>query len=200
MRSLLISLLLCLGCAEAVVAQDLFASQPPAGRWVAVKSKPVAPPLFEPDDKLRLFGVTLLVGVPDGIAPALSFHPWTNLVHIDLGPSALMSIGFRGGVTFDPLDWIVAPTLTVSGGYNGWADAPFVSGSSVRFTTTYVNIQAGIEVGRRSRFRLFLRGGYSHLWIDTDYYPSYSGKQATSSTTVRIGFLPSLNLGLTGYL
>jgi hypothetical protein len=200
MRSLLISVFLCLGCAQAALAQDLFASQPPAGRWVAVKPRPVAPPLFEPDDKLRLFGVTLLVGVPDGIAPALSFHPWTNLVHIDLGPSALMSLGFRGGVTFDPLDWIVAPTLTVSAGYNGWADAPFVSGSSVRFTTTYLNVQAGIEVGRRSRFRMFLRGGYSHLWIDTDFYPSYSGKQATSPATVRIGFLPSLNLGLTGYL
>lgn len=200
MRSLLISLFVCLGCASTAGAQDLFASQPPAGRWVAVKPKQASPPLFEPDDKLRLFGVTLLVGLPDGIAPALSFHPWTNLVHIDLGPSALMSFGFRGGVTFDPLDWIVAPTLTVSAGYNGWADAPFVSGTSVRFTTTYLNVQAGIEVGRRSRFRLFLRGGYSHLWIDTDYYPSYSGKQATSSTSVRIGVLPSLNLGLTGYL
>jgi hypothetical protein len=199
MRSLLFTLLL-LGCASPAVAQDLFSSQPPEGRWVAVKPKGAAPPLFEPDDKLRLFGVTLLVGLPDGIAPALSFHPWTNWVHIDFGPSALMSFGFRGGVTFDPLDWIVAPTLTLSAGYNGWADAPFVSGSAIRFTTTYMNVQAGIEVGRRSRFRLFLRGGYSHLWIDTDYYPSYSGRQATSSTTVRVGVFPSLNLGLTGYL
>jgi hypothetical protein len=200
MRSFFIILILSLGCVPVVGAQDLFASQPPEGRWVAVKPKPATPPLFEPDDKLRLFGVTLLVGVPDGIAPALSFHPWTNLVHIDLGPSALMSLGFRGGVTFDPFDWVVAPTLTVGAGYNGWADAPFVSGTSVRFTTTYLNVQAGIEVGRRSRFRLFLRGGYSRLWIDTDYYPSYSGKQATSSTTVRIGFVPSINFGLTGYL
>jgi hypothetical protein len=200
MRSLVISLFLSLGCAPSALAQDLFAQQPPTSRWVAVKPKGPAPSLFEPDDKLRLFGATLLVGLPDGIAPALSFHPWTNFVHIDLGPSALMSIGLRGGVTVDPFDWIVAPTLTVAAGYNGWADAPFVSGTSVRFTTTYVNLQAGIEVGRRSRFRLFLRGGYSHLWIDTDYYPSYSGKQATSSTSVRVGVFPSLNLGLTGYL
>ena len=199
MRSLLLSLLL-LGCASTAAAQDLFASEPPKGRWVAVTARPAIPPLFEPDDKLRLFGVTLLVGLPDGIAPALSFHPWTNLVHIDIGPSALMSFGFRGGVTFDPLDWVVAPTLTVSGGYNGWADAPFVSGAGVRFTTSYLNVQAGIEVGRRSRFRLFLRGGYSHLWIGTDYYPSYSGRQATSPTSVRLGVFPSLNLGLTGYL
>lgn len=199
MRSLLISLFL-LGSATPAVAQDLFASQPPEGRWVAVKPKEAAPPLFEPDDKLRLFGVTLLVGIPDGIAPALSFHPWTNLVHIDVGPSALMSFGFRAGVTLDPLDWVVAPTLTLSTGYNGWADVPFVSGNAIRFTTTYLNVQAGIELGRRSRFRLFLRGGYSHLWIDTDNYPSYSGRQAQSSTTVRVGFLPSLNLGLTGYL
>lgn len=174
--------------------------QPPTGRWVAVKPEEPAPSIFEPDEKLRLFGVTLLLGLPDGIAPALSFHPFTNLVHIDIGPSALMSFGVRGSVTLDPLDWIVAPTLTLAAGYNGWADAPFVSGTAVRFTTTYINVQPGIEVGRRSRFRLFLRAGYSHLWVDTDLYPSYSGKQATSSTSVRVGVLPSLNLGLTGYL
>ena len=200
MRTFILAFFFSLGCSATATAQDLFASQPPEGRWLAVKPKPAPAPLFEPDDKLRLLGVTLLVGVPEGIAPALSFHPWTNLLHIDVGPSALMSLGFRAGVTLDPLDWIVAPTLTVSTGYNGWADAPFVSGTSVRFTTTYLNVQAGIEVGRRSRFRLFLRGGYSHLWIDTDYYPSYSGNQATSPTSVRIGFLPALSLGLTGYL
>jgi hypothetical protein len=200
MRSLISSLLLALSFASTALAQDQFALEPPKSTWVAVKPKAPLPPLFEPDDKLRLFGISFLVGLPDGIAPALVFHPWTNLVHIDVGPTALMSIGFRGSVTVDPLDWVVAPTLTVAAGYNGWADAPFVSGTSVRFTTTYLNIQPGIEVGRRSRFRLFLRVGYSRLWIDTDFYPSYSGKQATSSTGVRIGVLPTFNLGLTGYL
>jgi len=200
MRSFILSSLLALCCASAAAAQDRFTLQPPASHWVAVK--PEAPPvsLFEPDDKLRLFGVTFLVGIPDGIAPALSFHPFTNLLHIDVGPSALMSLGARGSVTFDPFDWIVSPTLTAALGYNGWADAPFTTGTSVRFTTTYINLQAGVEVGRRSRFRIFLRAGYSHLWINTDYYPSYSGKQATSSTSVRIGVFPSFNLGLTGYL
>jgi hypothetical protein len=193
MRSLIVSLFLLVNAASTASAQT--------SQWVAVKPKAPLTSIFEPDDKLRLFGVTLLVGLPDGIAPALSFHPWTNLVHIDIGPSALMSLGFRAGVTVDPLDWIVAPTLTLAAGYNGWADAPFVSGNqTIRFTSTYLNIQPGIEVGRRSRFRVFLRLGYSRLWIDTDYYPSYSGRQATSSTSVRVGILPTLNLGLTGYL
>jgi hypothetical protein len=165
-------MLLALSCASAAVAQDRFSLQPPKSRWMEVKPEADAPSIFEEDDKLRLFGVTLLLGVPDGIAPALSFHPFTNLLHIDIGPSALLSFGLRGGVTFDPFDWIVAPTVTLAAGYNGWADVPFIEGQAVRFTTTYVNAQAGIEVGRRSRFRLFLRAGYSRLWVDTDFYPS----------------------------
>jgi hypothetical protein len=200
MRSLILSLFFVLLFAGAASAQQQYALEPATSHWVPVQPKKAAPALFEPDDKLRLFGFTVLIGLPDGIAPGISFHPWTNLLHIDVSLSGLLSLGFRAGVTVDPFDWIVAPTLTLATGYNGWADAPFVTGKSVRFTTTYVNLEPGIEVGRRSKFRLFLRLGYSHVWIDTDYRPSYSGKQATSSTQVRVGLFPALNFGLTGYL
>src|SRR5690349_19992735 len=82
MRSFILSSLLALCCASSAAAQDRFTLQPPASHWVAVKPEAPAVSLFEPDDKLRLFGVTFLVGIPDGIAPALSFHPFTNLLHI----------------------------------------------------------------------------------------------------------------------
>lgn len=200
LRSSILSLFLLLLFVGAASAQDKYALEPPASHWVPVQPKKPAPGLFEPDDKLRLFGFTLLVGIPDGIATGISFHPWTNLLHVDLSMSGLLSLGFRAGVTVDPFDWNVAPTLTLAGGWNGWADAPFVTGKSVRFQTTYVNIQPGIEVGVRSKWRLFLRAGYSHVWVDTDYRPTYSGKTATSSTQVRIGLFPALNFGLTGYL
>jgi hypothetical protein len=189
-----------MGITSLAFAEPQYSVPPGGSQWVAVKPKAPAPSIFDPDDQLRLLGATLLFGVPDGIAPGLSFHPWTNLLHIDLSPSGLLSLGFRGGVTLDPFDWVVAPTLTVAGGYNGWADLPFTTGKSIRFQTTYLNVQPGIEVGRRSRFRIFLRLGYSHLWVNTDYWPSYSGKQATSSTKVQLDLFPTFNLGLTGYL
>ena len=200
MRSPILSLFLVLLSAGAASAQEKYALEPPTSHWVPVQAKKPAPELFAPDDKVRLFGFTLVVGLPDGIAPGVSFHPWTNLLHIDVSLSGLLSLGFRAGVTVDPFDWVVAPTLTLATGYNGWADAPFVTGKSVRFTTQYINIQPGIEVGRRSKFRLFLRAGYSQVWIDTDYRPTYSGKQATSSVQVSVGLFPAVNLGLTGYL
>ena len=161
--------------------------------------KPDPPSLFEPDSQLRLVGVSLSVGAPEGIVGGVSFHPWTNLVHIDLGLSGALSFGVHGSVTLDPFDWIVAPTLTLSGGYHGWADLPSAA-EPIRFDMSYLGIQAGVEVGRRSRFRFFFRGGYSHLWVDTDYWPSVSGNQATSSTKVQINLLPSLTLGVSAYL
>ena len=201
MQRLLFALFLLFGCTSLAEAQRYasYASESEPEKWVTVPPKREPPSLFEPDEKVRLLGVTLLVGLPDFIAPGISFHPWTNLVHIDLSLSGLLSLGVRGGVTLDPFDWVVAPTLTLAAGYNGWADLPF-SERQIRFDTGYINVQAGIEVGRRSRWRIFLRGGYSHLWVDTDYYPSYSGKQATSSTKAQVDLVPSLNLGLTGYL
>ena len=202
MPRLLFVVFLLFGCTSTAFAQryaSSYSAEYQPEKWVTVPPRVEAPPLFAPDDKVRLIGVTLLLGLPDCIAPGISFHPWTNLVHIDLSLSGLLSLGVRGGVTFDPFDWVVAPTLTFAMGYNGWADLPF-SDRSIRFDTTYLNVQAGIEVGRRSRFRIFLRVGYSHLWVDTDYWPSYSGKQATSSTKVEVNVVPSLNLGLTGYL
>jgi hypothetical protein len=191
---------LLLTLAQPAMAQERYALEPEEGRWIEVQKKAPAPSMFEPDSELRLIGATFLVGVPDGIAPGISFHPWTNFVHLDLSLSGLLSIGVRGGVTLDPFDWVVAPTLTLAAGYNGMAALPFVSAQSIRFETSYINVQLGIEVGRRSRFRIFLRGGYSHLWINTDYRPSYSGGQVTSPTKVQIDLWPSLNLGVTGYL
>lgn len=200
-RFLLVLGLLLGGVPSTVAHAQAQASQTTDGpRWVTVKPRPSGTSLFAPDSKLRLIGITLLFGVPDGIAPGVSFHPWTNLVHLDLSLTGALSLGFRAGVTLDPFDWIVAPTLTLSAGYSGWADLPFTTAQAIRFQATYINVQPGIEVGRRSRLRLFLRAGYSHLWVDTDFWPSYSGKEATSPTKVQIDLLPSLNLGITGYL
>jgi hypothetical protein len=171
-------------------------SQSPEGSWSTVAARREPAPMFEPDSRLRLIGVTLLAGLPDGIAPGISIHPGTNLVHLDLGVSGLLSFGVRAGATLDPFDWVLAPTLTLAGGYSGWASVP---SSTTEYQLYYINIQPGLEVGRRSRFRMFLRAGYSHLWVAARSPATYQGLQATSQPSLRINFLPSVNLGVTAY-
>jgi hypothetical protein len=196
-RSFIVVILL-LGCVAHASAQEPYALDRDKQTWIAVKARPELPSLFEPDSKLRLVGVVLSVGLPGGIAGGVSIHPWTNLVRVELCLSGALSFGFHAGATLDPFDWVVAPTLTLSGGYFGRADFPSAT-QPTRFETVYLSIQPGIEVGRRSRFRLFLRAGYSHAWFDTDYRPRLSGNQATSATKIQVNLLPSLSLGVSAY-
>lgn len=150
--------------------------------------------MFTPDSELRIVGVSLLAGLPDGIAPAVAIHPGTNLLHADLGITGALSFGVRGSLTFDPFDWVVAPTLTVASGYSAWARIP---STPTQYQLTYVNIQPGIELGRRSRFRVFLRAGYSHFWVAGQTSGTITGLQATSRPNAHINFFPSVSFGLT---
>jgi hypothetical protein len=180
--------------ASSVEAQR-WAKQP-NGDWYQVEESPELTPVFEPDSKVRLLGVTLLGGIPEGIAPGISVHPGTNLVHFDLAVTSLLSFGVRAGATLDPFDWLLAPTLTISGGYSAWAKIP---STTTQYQLYYVNIQPGLEFGRRSRFRVFLRAGYSHLWAASRSPDTFQGVRAASQPSVRINLFPTVNLGVTGY-
>lgn len=168
----------------------------PNGEWYAVEEQSEPPPVFEADPQVRLFGVTLLGGIPEGIAPGISIHPGTNLMHVDVSVTSLLSFGVRAGVTFDPFDWLLAPTLTLAGGYSAWAKIPT---TTTQYELFYVNIQPGLEFGRRSRFRVFARAGYSHLWAASRTSTTFQGLQAASQPSVRINLFPTVNFGVTGY-
>lgn len=188
-------LLLAVGSSASSVEAERWAKQPD-GEWYAVEEEPEQTPDFEPDPRVRLFGVTLLAGVPDGMAPGLSIHPGTNLLHFDIEVTSLLSFGVRAGATFDPFDWMLAPTLTIAGGYSAWAKLP---STTTQYQLYYLNIQPGLEFGQRSRFRVFLRAGYSHLWADSRTTTSFQGLRVASQPSVRINLLPTLNFGVTGY-
>lgn len=163
---------------------------------------PEAPSVFEPDDKVRLFGVTLGAGLPDGfLVGGLAFHPWTNALHLDLtGTGGLAGFGIRGGVTLDPFDSVVAPTLTIALGHMFWADIPRHAGE---FDYTYLNVQPGIEVGRRSRFRVFARVGYSRIWASTRGVVrpfNIVGVTFPKQPSFIVDLLPSLSVGVNFYL
>lgn len=177
------------------VEAERWAKQP-NGDWYSVEEQSEPPPIFESDSKVRLLGVTLLGGIPDGIAPGISVHPGTNLLHFDVAVTSLLSFGVRAGATFDPFDWLLAPTLTIAGGYSAWAKIP---STTTQYQLYYVNIQPGLEFGRRSRFRVFLRAGYSHLWAASRSPDTFQGVRAASQPSVRINLFPTVNLGITGY-
>ena len=186
-----------LGALALLALVALAASPAKADEWVVVRPRSEQPSLFEPDTSIRTFGVSLVAGVPSGIAPSLSIHPATNLVHIDIGPSGALAFGVRGGVTVDPFDSIVAPTLTVEGSYFGWADLPGIRGG--RFDVASVGVLAGVEVGRRSRFRIFARAGYAHLWGSTRGLTSRYAV-ALDAPHYTLELLPALEIGLTAFL
>jgi hypothetical protein len=180
--------LLLIACARPVAADD----------WTVVRPRAPQPSLFEPDSTVRTFGVSVIAGIPSGIAPSLSVHPFhSNLLHVDLGPSGALAFGVRGGVTVDPFDWVVAPTLTVEASYFGWADIPGIQGA--RFDMASVGVLAGVEIGRRSRWRIFVRGGYAHMWGGTR---GLTDRYAVALDTPRYTLdpLPALELGLTAFL
>jgi hypothetical protein len=191
--------LLCLASTQRAAAQQW---TPTRSTWVQVRPRTDEPSIFAPDDKVRTVGVSLLVGIPDGVVPSLSVHPFnTNALHFDVGPSGALSLGFRGGVTWDPFDWVVAPTLTVAGGYHFSGEVPGTQ--DVTFRAAYFSVQPGLEIGRRSRFRIIARVGYSRLWIHTEgIQQKLSTKYGVTIDAPRItlDLLPSFSLGISAYL
>jgi hypothetical protein len=188
-------LLVALDASASRVEAQRWAKQPD-GEWHAVEERRELPSSFEADSKVRLLGVTLMGGIPDGIAPGISIHPATNLLHFDLAVTSLLSFGVRAGATIDPFDWVLAPTLTIAAGYSDWAKIP---STTTQYHLYYVNIQPGLELGRRSRFRVFVRAGYSHLWAASRSAATLEGLRATSQPSMRINLFPTVNLGVTGY-
>ncbi|HEY4012149.1 MAG TPA: hypothetical protein VGM06_02325 [Polyangiaceae bacterium] len=111
----------------------------------------------------RTFGMTMDVGVPDGAALGIVVRPrfdWLRIAgavtHNGIAP------GVRFGVTLDPIDFPIAPTLTVEGGHYWQGTIPGIS-ESPTVGYNYANIHLGLEIGSRSNFRFFLRGGVSYL-------------------------------------
>lgn len=198
MRSELPVVLILLVAVQAIAlrAEAQRWAKQPDGEWYQVKERRELPSVFEADSEVRPIGVTLLGGLPEGIAPGISIHPGTNLLHFDLAVTSLLSFGVRAGATFDPFDWVLAPTLTIAGGYSAWAKIP---STTTQYQLYYLNIQPGLELGRRSRWRVFLRAGYSHLWAASRAPAAFTGLQATSQPSLRIDLFPTVSLGVTGY-
>jgi hypothetical protein len=120
----------------------------------------------------RTFGMSMDVGVPDGAALGLVVRPhfdWLRigaaLTHNGIAP------GLRLGVTVDPIAFPIAPTFTVEGGHYWQGTVPFVQ-NATDVGYNYANFHVGLEIGNRSTFRFFIRGGASWLDVNTNNFQS----------------------------
>ena len=169
------------------------------------------------DDRLPTIGLMLDAGLPDGVIGALAIRPvpYTRL-HIGGGGNSA-SPGVRGGLTILPVG--EGPSLNLEVGHylpgdaNRLVRSVFAGlgdfGSYVRrFSYTYFNAHAGIELGSRS-FTFFIHGGFTYLRATLhDVQAPVEGDPArpgrTTITFKQDPFLrmlvPSAKLGLVVYL
>jgi hypothetical protein len=188
--------------------------------WAAppeMSSSPWSVPAETPDDSLPSVGLMLDAGLPDGVIGALAIRP-VPYVRLHLGGGGnSASPGVRGGLTILPVG--EGPSLNLEVGHylpgdaNRLVRSVFAGlgdfGSYVRrFSYTYFNAHAGLELGRRS-FTFFIHGGFTYLRATLhDVQAPIEGDPArpgrTTVTFKRDPFLrmlaPSAKLGLVVYL
>jgi len=155
-------------------------------------------------------GAQLDVGAPDGAAVSIVFTPdWYWLkVPVSL-TNNYFGFGWRVGATLDPINWVIGPSLTFEyGEYRSLTVSPAndALGKSgfdpVTIDYGYLNTHIGLEIGSPESVRVFIRGGYSVIWvatsdlrgfIDRDEVPGYV---ITSSAVEVSGVVPSVKIGM----
>lgn len=142
---------------------------------------PHAPPtaLSAPSPRLKLLGLQLDAGVPDGGVVSLVVRP-LKWVRADAGFAYnYLSNGARGGLTLVPFHWAIVPTLRVEAGRFFKSD---VNAKVARFASDiptymkpaldgfgydYASAQLGLEFGSQRSFVFFVRGGLA--WMKADF-------------------------------
>jgi hypothetical protein len=138
-----------------------------------------APAVQAAAPRLRLLGVQLDAGVPDGGVVSLVVRP-VKWVRADAGLAYnYLSLGARGGVTIVPFHWAIVPTLRLEGGRFFKADVnakvrkyaddvpAYLQPALDGFGYDYASAQLGLEFGSQRGFVFFVRGGLA--WIRADF-------------------------------
>lgn len=123
--------------------------------------------LIRPTERHRWVGMQFDVGIPDGVALGVSVHPVVDWARLNLsGTYNGLSPGIRGGITLDPINFPMAPTLTLEGGHAFEGKVPGVD-KVPSFDYNYLNLHLGLEFGNRRSWRFFLQGGPSWVHVQT---------------------------------
>jgi hypothetical protein len=149
----------------------------------------------------KWIGVQADVGAPDGVALGVVVRPVNWLRLTVAGTHNVMAPGIRGGFTLDPINFPIAPTLTLEGGHAFEGKVPGAN-SLPSFDYDYVNLHLGLEFGRRNRWRFFLQGGPS--WIHASTFDFQSVVDANPALRIgnpsaNVSAVPTGKLGFTVY-
>ncbi len=199
------------------------------GAWLFAPAAAQAAPLTEmsvppfeqdaPDEEPRLppIGFMIDAGLPDGVIGSVVIRPvpYTRL-HVGAGSNTI-SPGLRGGLTILPVGEGPSLNLEVGhyseGGTNALMRSLFAGlgdfGSYVRrFSYTFFNAHAGIELGTRSA-TFFVHGGFTYLRstlhqvsAPTEVNPARPGRTTVTfkqDPHLRL-LVPSAKVGLVVYL
>jgi hypothetical protein len=158
--------------ALAALALTVATPPPPA-------SQVTTTPVTAPSQRLKLLGLQLDGGVPDGGVVSLVVRP-LKWVRADAGFAYnYLSTGARGGITLVPFHWAVVPTLRLEAGrffksnVNGKVarfadDLPtYMKPALDAFGYDYASAQVGLEFGSQRSFVFFVRGGLA--WLKADF-------------------------------
>jgi hypothetical protein len=146
----------------------------------AVEGAPDAAPSLAPAaPRLKLLGLQLDGGFPDGGVVSLVVRP-LKWVRADAGLAYnYLSFGARGGVTLVPFHWAIVPTLRLEGGryfrsnvnskVRSFADdvPTYLQPALDGFGYDYASAQLGLEFGSQRGFVFFVRGGLA--WVRADF-------------------------------
>ncbi|HTT71562.1 MAG TPA: hypothetical protein VMG32_10095 [Anaeromyxobacteraceae bacterium] len=155
----------------------------------------------------RRFGLSLDVGVPNGASATLLYRP---LKFLRLGGGLLynyIGYGALASVSIQPHYWI-APSLAIEAGH--YFDANALD-KVAHFATvddsirplleqvgySFVNAQAGFELGAPSTFVFFIRGGLSRVWLSVNN-ANQAAQAASASGGSRLTYVadPNVRLGI----
>lgn len=167
------------GAAPAAAAPESDAPTVPAPAVAAASPAPAtrtvtAAPVKKPG--MPWIGAKLDLGVPDGAGIAVVIRPWYfvrfegGLLYNVLAP------GIRAGVTLAPINFPIAPTLSVEAGHYFPVNANTVIQritSQASFNTAFLNsvnydfasAHLGLELGSPRRFVFFMQAGMTELWL-----------------------------------
>jgi len=142
---------------------------------LAVLAPAPARPEGAPEAPDPQFGVALTLGVPDGAVLAGVWSPWHGLL-LDAGFAYTLSPGIVAGVTFQPFQWVVVPSIRAEYGHyfttdvgekiKTWASVPpelqpFIDQASYSWWSGLL----GVAFGSRQGFTFRLEGGVGWLTL-----------------------------------
>jgi hypothetical protein len=120
----------------------------------------------------KLIGLGIGAGFPDGGGLTFLFRPWWWL-RLNGGLAYnYLGYGVRGGVSLQPVSFVVTPVLTLDMGRYLTGDITKIvstSNASARhvlqnMTYSFASAQVGLEIGSQESVAFFLRGGLVHVF------------------------------------